>query len=102
MPLHPDANRNSRSSLPGIPGARTDPEPKASELETSEPEAADPGPADDGRAARLDELQARAEQAARRIDAQRAELDASSEHTARMEREAQAEPKADRQAGSAL
>jgi hypothetical protein len=34
--------------------------------------------ADDGRAARLDELQACADQAARRIDAQRAELDANS------------------------
>jgi len=33
-----------------------------------------------------------------RIDAQRAELDASSEHSARIEREAQAEPEADRQA----
>jgi hypothetical protein len=33
-----------------------------------------------------------------RIGAQRAELDASSEHTARIEREAQAEPAADRQA----
>ena len=54
--------------------------------------------ADDRRAARLDELQARADQAARRIDAQRAALDASSEHTARREREAQAEPAADRQA----
>ena len=85
-------------SRPGIPGAQTDPEPEASELATSEPEAAGPGPADDGRAARLDELQARADEAARRIDAQRAELDASSEHTARIEREAQAEPEADRQA----
>jgi hypothetical protein len=37
-------------------------------------------------------------QATRRIDAQRAELDASSKHTARMEREAQAEAEADRQA----
>ena len=84
--------------LPAIPEAQTDPEPEASELETSSPEAAEPGPADDGRAARLDELQARADEAARRIDAQRAELDASSEHTARIEREAQAEPEADRQA----
>ena len=84
--------------LPGITGARTGPEPEASELETFHPEAAEPGPADDRRAARLDELQARADQATRRIDAQRAQLDASSEHTARMEREAQAEPEADRQA----
>jgi conjugative relaxase-like TrwC/TraI family protein len=61
-------------------------------------EAAGPNPADDGRAARLDELQARADQAARRIDAQRAELDASSQHTTRIEREAQAGPAADQQA----
>jgi len=84
--------------LPAIPEAQTDPEPEACELETFHPEAVEPGPADDGHAARLDELQARADGAARRIDAQRAELDASSEHTARIEREAQAEPEADRQA----
>jgi hypothetical protein len=84
--------------LPAIPEAQTDPEPEACELETFHPEVAEPGPADDGHAARLDELQARADEAARRIDAQRAELDASSEHTARIEREAQAEPEADRQA----
>ena len=85
-------------SLQEIPEAQPDPEPEADEPETSEPEAAEPGPADDGRAARLDELQARADEAARRIDAQRAELDASSEHTARIEREAKAEPEAIRQA----
>ncbi len=61
-------------------------------------EAVGPGLADDGHAARLDELQTRADEAARRIDTQRAELNASSEHTARLEREAQAEPEADRQA----
>ena len=71
---------------------------EASELEMSGLEAVGPRLADDGRAARLDELQARADEAARRIDAQRAELNASSEHTARLEREAQAEPEADRQA----
>ena len=60
-----------------------------------------PGPEadrDSERAARLDELQARANEAAARIEAQRAELDASKDHTARMQREAQAEPEADRQA----
>ena len=62
--------------------------------EILEPEADHDG----GRAARLDELQARANEAAARIEAQRAELDASNEYTARMEREAQAEPEADRQA----
>ncbi len=76
---------------------QADPEPDAAEPETRAPEAAEPGLADDGRAARLYELQVRADQAERRIDAQRAELDASSEHTARIQREAQAEPEAERQ-----
>jgi hypothetical protein len=53
---------------------------------------------DGGRAARLDQLQARANEAAARIEAERAELDASHEYTARIEREAQAEPEAGRQA----
>ena len=53
---------------------------------------------DDGRAARLDQLQARANEAAARIEAERAEFDVSNEYTARIEREAQAEPEADRQA----
>ena len=87
--------------LPGISEAQTVSEPEVSELESSELEAAGPGSADDGRAARLDELQARADEAARRIGAQRAELDASSEHTARIEREAQAELEADRQTEAA-
>ncbi len=82
----------------GAPRAQTDPEPEASDLETPGPEAASPGLADDGRATRLYELQARTDQAARRIDARRAELSASSEHTARIEREAQADPEANRQA----
>jgi len=82
---------------PGIPGASMEPEPSASEAGT--PASEIPGPVlAGGRAARLDELQARAHEATRRIDAQRAELDASSEHTARIEREAQIEPEDDRQA----
>jgi len=85
-------------SRPGTAVVHKDPEPAASELETPVPQAIEPGLADDGRAARLEELQARADQAALRIDSKRAELDASSEHTARMEREAQAEPEAGRQA----
>ena len=44
------------------------------------------------RAARLDQLQARTDEAVTRIVEQRAELTASSEYTARIEREAQAEP----------
>ena len=102
MPLHPGANRSSSSPGQEYPGTQTEPEPEASKPGTPQPEAAEPGPADDGRAARLDELQARADQAARRIDAQRAELDASSEHTARIERDAQAEPEADPAGGNAL
>ena len=85
-------------SRPGIAGSRTEPEPEASRPGGPQAEAAGPVPADDGRAARLDELQARADQAARRIDAQRAEPGASSQRTARVEREAQVEPAADRQA----
>ncbi|MGD0378100.1 MAG: MobF family relaxase [Streptosporangiaceae bacterium] len=83
---------------PAIPQASKEPEPSASKPATPESEAAGPVSADDGRAARLDELQTRADEAARRIDAQRAQLDASSKHTARIEREAQAEPEAARQA----
>jgi len=80
--------------------AHTEPEPEAARPCTPQPEAAVPVPAEDGRAARLDELQFRADEAARRMDAQRAELDASSEHTARSHREAQAGPDVDRQAGT--
>ena len=98
----PGRDPQLEQSRPGTAGSRTDPEPDASEPETPAPEATEPGFADDGRAARLDELQARADEAARRIDAQRAELDASSEHAARIQREAQAEPEADRQAETPL
>ena len=81
-----------------IPEASTEPERPAFEPRTPQPEVAGPGPADNGRAARLDELQSRADEAVRRINAQQAEHDASSQHTARTEREAQGEPEADRQA----
>ncbi len=53
---------------------------------------------DGERGTRLDELQARANEAAARVEAQRVELDASKEYTARMQREAQPEPEADWQA----
>ena len=91
----PGRDPQLEQTRPPIAGAQADPEPDASEPETP---AAEPGLADDGYAARLDELQARADQAARRIDAHRAELDASSEHTARIQRETQAEPEAGLQA----
>ena len=75
---------------------------RSPQLENSvpeQPEIVEPEPDSYGeRAARLDELQARADDAAARVKAQRAELDASSEYTARMEREAHAEPEADWQA----
>jgi hypothetical protein len=91
-PAAPGREAQRGYPLPEIPEIQTDPEQETSELEIPGPEAVGPGSADDGCAARLDELQARADEAARRIDAQRAELNASSEHTARLEREAQAEP----------
>ena len=93
----PRRDSQLEQSPPGAAGSQTDPESDTSEPETPAPEAPEPGLADDGRAARLDELQARADEAARRIDAQRAELDASSEHTARIQWEAQAESEASRQ-----
>ena len=55
-------------------------------------------PAQDDRAARLDELLARADQAAQRIAAQQAERQASSEYAARMELEAQTQAEAGQQA----
>ena len=64
----------------------------------AQPEPAEAAPADHGRAARLDELQTRADQAAHRIGVQQAELAASSQYTARIERDAQAEPEASWQA----
>ncbi len=72
----------SPSSAPG-PEPRTSPE--------NEPEQND-------RAARLDELLARADQAARRIAAQQAERHASSEYAARRELEAQTQAEAGQQA----
>ena len=96
----PGREPQPEQSRPGIPEASTEPEPSASKPEIPESEAAGPVPADDGRTARQDELQTRADEAARRIDAQQAELDASSQHAARIQRETQAEPEADRRAGT--
>jgi hypothetical protein len=79
------------------PEAGHAPQPRNSTPE--QPEVPEPEPDRHGeRTARLHELQARANEAAARIEAQRAELNASSEYTARMEREAHAEPEADWQA----
>ena len=82
---------------PTQPEAEHAPQPR--NFTSDQPEI--PGPEPDrhgGRAARLDELQARSDDAAARIEAQRAEQNASKQYTARMEREVRAEPEADWQA----
>ncbi len=68
---------------------------------TPEPEpSSTPSPdlVPDDRAARLDDLLTRADQAAQRVAARQAERQAGSEYAARIEREAQAEPEAGQQA----
>lgn len=71
------------------PPSTPTPEPRTSP--ESEPE-------EDGRAARLDELLVRADQAAQRIAAQYAERQASSDHAAQLELEARAQAEAGQQA----
>ena len=75
------------------------------DLPVSGPEPAEPGievPAPqhepDAPSAHLDVLQARADEAARRLVAGNAEREARAAYTARIEREAEAEPEAERQA----
>ena len=70
------------------------PTPKASPEDEPAPEQ----PAQQNRTARIDELLARAGQAAQRLAVQQAEQQASSEYAAQIEREAQAEPEAGHQA----
>lgn len=74
------------------------PRPEATSRQP-EPVPHEEAAADDGqpgnRAARLDELQARADEAAQRIAADESEQQASAEHVARIERQAQAEPQPD-------
>ena len=82
------------------PNPSSAPEPDAGPTSKANPEV-EPAPAkpeQDDRSARLDELLARADQAARHLAAQQAERQASSEYAARIEREAQAQPEAGRQA----
>ena len=79
---------------PSVLGPDPGPAPKLSP--EGEPASAQPG--NDDRAARLDELLARADQAAQRITAQQTERQASSDYAIRIEREAQAQPEAERQA----
>jgi CheY-like chemotaxis protein len=68
--------------------------PEPSEPEPHEEPASDVG-RPGNRAARLDELQARADKAAQRIATDEAEQQASAEYVARIERQAQAEPQPD-------
>ena len=82
------------------PNPSSAPEPDAGPTPKASP-AVEPAPAkpeQGNRTARLDELLARAGQAARCLAAQQAERQASSEYAARIEREAQAQPEARRQA----
>ena len=82
------------------PNPSSAPEPDAGPTSKANPEV-EPAPAkpdQDDRSARLDELLERTGQAARRLAAQQAERQASSEYAARTEREAQAQPEAGRQA----
>ena len=89
-----------RHSAQPEPNPSSAPEPDAGPTSKANPEV-EPAPAkpeQDDRSARLDELLARADQAARHLAAQQAERQASSEYAARIEREAQAQPEAGRQA----
>jgi hypothetical protein len=82
------------------PNPSSAPEPDAGPTSKANPEV-EPAPAkpeQDDRSARLDELLERTGQAARRLAAQQAERQASSEYAARTEREARAQPEARRQA----
>jgi hypothetical protein len=92
--------REPRPQRTPEPNPSSAPEPDAGPTSKANP-AVEPAPAkpeQDDRSARLDELLARADQAARRLAAQQAERQASSEYAARIEREAQAQPEAGRQA----
>jgi conjugative relaxase-like TrwC/TraI family protein len=80
------------------PSAAPEPDAAPTPKASLEDEPAPAKSEQDDRPARLDELLARADQAALRITAQQAEQQASSEYAARIEREAQAEPEAGRQA----
>ena len=80
-----EKSRASQRIVDMNPSSAPEPEPRTSP--ENEPEQND-------RAARLDELLARADQAARRIAAQQAERQASSEYAARMELEAQTQAEA--------
>ncbi len=80
------------------PSSAPEPDPGPTPKASPEEQPATAQPEQDDQAARLDELLARAGQAAQRIAAQQAERQASSEYAARIERETQAQAEAASQA----
>ena len=82
-----------RAPEPNPPSA-PEPDPETSPEDEPMPDQ----PVRGDRAARLDRLLARVDQAVQRVAAQQAERQASSEYAARIEREAQTEPDAQQQA----
>ena len=74
------------------------PDPVATPKTNPEAQSVSAQPEQDDRAAWLDQLLARADEAAQRLAAQQAERQASSEYAARIERQAQTEPEAGPQA----
>ena len=87
-----------RRTLEPDPLSAPRPDPKSAPETSAEDEPVPAQPVQDDRSARLDELLARAGQAAQRLTAQQAERQASSQYAARIQREAQAEPEAGHQA----
>jgi len=85
---------------PWPPQRTPEPDPEPTPEKSAEGQLVPAQPAQDDRAARLDELLARANQAAQRLTAQQAERQASSEYATRIERQAQAAPEAGQQAGA--
>lgn len=83
---------------PWPPQRTSKPDPESASQTSPEDQPVPVQPTRDDQAARLDELLARADRAAQRLAAQQAEWQASSEYTARLEREAQGYPEAGRQA----
>jgi conjugative relaxase-like TrwC/TraI family protein len=88
----------SNAGEPWPPQRAPEPDRESAPTACPEDQPVPAQPAQDGRAARLDELLARAGQAAQRLTAQQAGRRASSGYTARIERQAQAESEAGHQA----
>jgi hypothetical protein len=86
VPPQRAAEQNSLSAREPEPATSPDDEPVPAQSKQNHP------------GARLEELLARADQAAHRITAHRAEQQASREYSARLEREARSGPEAEQQA----